>query len=159
MIDRNVHTIKTIPHFDGQQSVLGDLLVNFDEVPESYFLAESEIGAWQYLKGAKREERKKSNGEIFYYTEGPMSFPDPLDKPARTIITSEGGKTASRFKHVVLHNQKLRRLLPIELERANMFPDNHTASANDTKRAFFMGNALVVGVIERLGLTLSKLIS
>ena len=159
MIDRNVHTIKTIPHFDGQQSVLGDLLVNFDKVPESYFLAESEIAAWQYLKGAKREERKKSNGEIFYYTEGPMSFPDPLDKPARTIITSEGGKTASRFKHVVLHNQKLRRLLPIELERANMFPDNHTASANDTKRAFFMGNALVVGVIEKLGLTLSKLIN
>jgi DNA (cytosine-5)-methyltransferase 1 len=87
-----------------------------------------------------------------------MSFPDPLDKPARTIITSEGGKTASRFKHVINQEGKLRRLLPIELERANMFPDNHTEGANDTKRAFFMGNALVVGVIEKVGRTLSELL-
>ena len=56
-----------------------------------------------------------------------MSFPDPLDRPSRTIITGEGGKTASRFKHVVLQDDTLRRLTPIELERLNMFPDNHTA--------------------------------
>ena len=80
-----------------------------------------------------------------------MCFPDKLDKPMRTIITSEGGSTPSRFKHVIKDHGKHRRLVPIELERANMFPDDFTKLASDTKRSFFMGNALVVGVIEKLG--------
>jgi DNA (cytosine-5)-methyltransferase 1 len=37
-----------------------------------------------------------------------------------------------------------------------MFPDNHTEGASDIKRAFFMGNALVVGVIEKIGKGLIK---
>jgi DNA (cytosine-5)-methyltransferase 1 len=39
-----------------------------------------------------------------------------------------------------------------------MFPDNHTKleGISNTKRAFFMGNALVVGVIEKIGRTLSE---
>jgi DNA (cytosine-5)-methyltransferase 1 len=39
-----------------------------------------------------------------------------------------------------------------------MFPDNHTKmeGITDTKRAFFMGNALVVGVIEKIGIALNK---
>ena len=41
-------------------------------------------------------------------------------------------------------------MTPIELERAYMFPDNFTEEANDTKRSFFMGNALVVGIVEKL---------
>ena len=45
----------------------------------------------------------------------------------------------------------LRRLTPVELERLNMFPDNHTEGPTDGKRAFFMGNALVIGIVERLG--------
>ena len=80
-----------------------------------------------------------------------MSFPDSLDKPARTIITGEGGASASRFKHVINVNGRYRRLTPIELERANMFPDNHTLGLSDSKRAFLMGNALVIGIVERLG--------
>ena len=88
-----------------------------------------------------------------------MNFPDPLDKPSRTIITGEGGSSPSRFKHVVEVSGKQRRLTPVELERLNMFPDNHTFhnEATNTKRAFFMGNALVVGVIEKIGICLSKL--
>ena len=101
--------------------------------------------------------KRSKKGEIFYYVEGPMKFPDSLDKPARTIITSEGGVTPSRFKHVIKQYGKYRRLVPIELERANMFPDDHTALASDTKRSFFMGNALVVGVIEALGKSLFKM--
>lgn len=158
MLNRNVWTIKTKPIYKGKSTTLGNILVDAEIVPAEYFLSKNELDAWKYLKGSKKEERKKSNGEIFYYTEGPMSFPDPLDKPARTIITSEGGKTPSRFKHVVEQGGRYRRLLPIELERANMFPDNHTVLANDTKRAFFMGNALVVGVIEKLGIELKSLI-
>jgi DNA (cytosine-5)-methyltransferase 1 len=81
-----------------------------------------------------------------------MIFPDPLDKPSRTIITGEGGPSPSRFKHVVEQTKgKFRRLTPVELERINMFPDNHTEGITDTKRAFIMGNALVTGVIERIG--------
>jgi len=80
-----------------------------------------------------------------------MSFPDGLDKASRTIITGEGGASASRFKHVVHINGKHRRLTPIELERLNMFPDNHTTGVIDTKRAFLMGNALVIGVVEKIG--------
>jgi DNA (cytosine-5)-methyltransferase 1 len=157
MLNRDVWTAKTKPVYKGDEKTLRDILIDLKDVPEEYFLNEADLDAWRYLKGSKKEPRKKSNGEIFYYVEGPMAFPDPLSKPARTIITSEGGKTPSRFKHVVEQDKRYRRLVPIELERANMFPDNHTASANDTKRAFFMGNALVVGVIEKLGIKLTEL--
>jgi DNA (cytosine-5)-methyltransferase 1 len=87
-----------------------------------------------------------------------MTFPDALDKPSRTIITGEGGKSPSRFKHVIQTNDGYRRLLPIELERLNMFPDYHTQIEGmaDTKRAFFMGNALIVGVVEKIGIALTK---
>ena len=90
-----------------------------------------------------------------------MIYPDALDNASRTIITGEGGKSPSRFKHVVNSKRGLRRLTPIELERLNMFPDNHTQlqGISDTKRAFFMGNALVIGVIEKIGKELSKKIN
>jgi len=85
-----------------------------------------------------------------------MIFPDPTDKPSRTIVTGEGGSTPSRFKHVVkTENGRWRRLMPLELERLNMFPDNHTEGCTDIKRAFLMGNALVIGVIEKIGKELS----
>ena len=81
-----------------------------------------------------------------------MVFPDSRDKPSRTIVTGEGGASPSRFKHVIkTKSGRLRRLIPLELERLNMFPDNHTAGAPDIMRAFIMGNALVVGVITKLG--------
>ncbi len=82
-----------------------------------------------------------------------MAFPDGIDKPSRTIITGEGGAAPSRFKHVVLtESGRYRRLVPIELERLNMFPDNHTKGASDMRRAFLMGNALVTGIVERIGI-------
>jgi DNA (cytosine-5)-methyltransferase 1 len=90
-----------------------------------------------------------------------MIFPDSLDKASRTIITGEGGKSPSRFKHVIQSKFGVRRLTPIELERLNMFPDDHTKldGITDVKRAFFMGNALVVGVVEKISLTLSQMIN
>ena len=115
---------------------------------------------WKYLKGSKSELKvNKNQGYSYKYGEGRMAFPDALNKPSRTIITGEGGSGASRFKHVVKDGSKHRRLTPIELERLNMFPDNHTAhlEATNTKRAFFMGNALVVGVVEKIGECLQKL--
>lgn len=90
-----------------------------------------------------------------------MSFPDPVDRPSRTILTGEGGSTPSRFKHVVNQDGHLRRLHPIELERLNGFPDDWTREGTqgviqDGKRAFFMGNALVVGPIRMVGATLAE---
>ncbi len=157
MIDRKVYTIETTPNYEGPYSTLGDILIETKEVPKEYFIDPKDIEKWKYLKGAKNEIRvNKGSGFQYNYTEGSMVFPDPLDKPSRTIVTGEGGATASRFKHVVrTENGKLRRLTPLELERLNMFPDGHTAGASDVKRAFFMGNALVAGVIERVGIELA----
>ena len=85
-----------------------------------------------------------------------MIYPDDENMPSRTIITAEGGTTPSRFKHVIQTKDGLRRLTPVELERLNGFPDNHTKleGITDTKRAFFMGNALVCGVVEKIGINL-----
>lgn len=159
MVDRNVVTVKLQPVYDGKRVVLGDVLVKEKDVPEEFFISEQKLHAWSYLKGAKKEERKTSTGHVYHYAEGSMTFPDALDKPSRTIITGEGGSGASRFKHVIkTKSGKYRRLTPLELERLNMFPDNHTQldGVPDGKRAFMMGNALVVGAIQKVGESLSK---
>lgn len=157
MIDGNVTTIKTRPNYEGNYTILKDLIQN-GEVPADFYISPEEMDKWKYLKGPKKEMRKNAAGFEYNYSEGGMIFPDPLDKPSRTIITGEGGKSASRFKHVIHTPKGYRRLSPVELERLNMFPDDHTKmkGISDTKRAFFMGNALVVGVIEKIGENLYK---
>jgi DNA (cytosine-5)-methyltransferase 1 len=132
-------------------------LIDENNVPDEYFIPSSELPKWQFHKGAKSLERVKKDGTVYSYDEGPVSFPDSLDKPSRTIITGEGGRSPSRFKHVVLtESGKYRRLTPVELERLNGFPDNHTLidSVTDARRAFFMGNALVTGVVTRIAMVL-----
>ncbi|SDG64343.1 DNA (cytosine-5-)-methyltransferase [Epilithonimonas hungarica] len=158
ILNGKVTTVKTSPNYEGKRTLLKDILIPADEVPQEYFIDESEIDKWNYLKGAKKEVRQSADGFSYNYGEGAMIFPDNLESPSRTIITGEGGKSASRFKHVVRTNKGLRRLTPIELERLNMFPDDHTLleGVSDVKRAFFMGNALVVGVIEKIGEMLLK---
>lgn len=159
MIDRNVTTLHVLPDYDGPQVNLGDILIDEKDVPAEFFISEDKVGEWEYLKGAKKEERKTSSGHTYFYSEGSMTFPDALDKPSRTIITGEGGIGASRFKHVVkTPSGRLRRLTPIELERLDMFPDNHTQldGVSDGKRAFICGNALVVGAIELVGKSLAR---
>jgi DNA (cytosine-5)-methyltransferase 1 len=154
MIDRTVTTIKVSPVYNGKRAVLGDVLLDEKEVPEEFFIKEADIEKWKYLKGGKKEQRTTKSGHSYYYSEGPMIFPDPIDKPSRTIVTGEGGTTASRFKHVITTpSGRLRRLTPLELERLDMFPDNHTKleGVRDVTRAFIAGNALVVGVIKKLG--------
>ncbi|MDD2594751.1 MAG: DNA (cytosine-5-)-methyltransferase [Bacteroidales bacterium] len=156
MINRNVYTIETIPEYNGAHISLGDILVDESIVPDEYFISPSELEKWKYLKGSKSESRvNRSLGFEYKYSEGSMAFPDYLDRPSRTIITGEGGSGPSRFKHVIkTPNGRYRRLLPIELERLNMFPDNHTQEASDMRRAFLMGNALVTEIITRIGIVL-----
>lgn len=151
MMDREFLTFKSQPQYEGSYSKIKDILIKEKEVPDEYFIKDSKLPKWKYLKGAKNEERKRKDGKTFFYKEGALSFPDSIHKPSRTIITSEGGSSPSRSKHVIKPNGRLRRLTPVELERLNMFPDHHTKGATDNQRAFFMGNALVVGIIEKLG--------
>jgi len=167
MIDDKVYSSKGIANFDESKALhstrrktLKDILIDDSEVPESFYL-KGDMDKWKYMKGAKKEERKTTEGYVYNYSEGAMIFPDALDNASRTIVTGEGGATPSRFKHVVETKKGLRRLTPLELERLNMFPDNHTDCINstDAKRAFFMGNALVVGIVEGLGRSLKEEIS
>ena len=138
---------------------LGDVLQKDSEVDDEFFIPKSQWKAWEYLKGAKSIERvHKGSGTKYKYAEGSMAFPDLASNPSRTILTGEGGSTPSRFKHIIrTRDGGYRRLTPIELERLNGFPDDWTkfdADGNevaDGKRAFFMGNALVIGLIEKVG--------
>lgn len=146
-----VSTLASAPSYHSNGIVLSDILEK-GSVDSQYYITDTDLPKWEYLKGAKKEVRKTKAGYEYNYSEGSMVFPDALDQPSRTIITGEGGKSPSRFKHVVQTKNGLRRLSPIELERLNMFPENHTKleGVTDTKRAFFMGNALVIGIVEKI---------
>ena len=152
MIDGKVSTIKTEPNYEGKEVMLRDIIQN-GSIDKTFFIKNEDKDKWEYLKGAKKEKRVTKTGFEYNYSEGGMIYPDRLNKPSRTIITGEGGPSPSRFKHVIKTKQGLRRLTPIELERLNMFPDDHTKleGITDAKRAFFMGNALVVGIVEKIG--------
>lgn len=161
MRHREVFSVDTIPHYEGPVINLGDIVVDEEFVPEEFYISDEDLPRWQYEKGAKKIERTSKDGFQYTFSEGGMAFPDYLDRPSRTIITGEGGTAASRFKHVVLTpSGRYRRLIPLELERLNMFPDNHTLHQNvsDGRRAFLMGNALVCGIVAQVGKSLYRFI-
>lgn len=161
MCNRHVYSVDTQAVYEGTNMTLGGCLVDESLVPEEFFIPKNEVAKWQYEKGAKKIERTSKEGFKYTFSEGGMAFPDSLDKPSRTIITGEGGASASRFKHVVLTpSGRYRRLIPLELERLNMFPDNHTyhPEVSDGRRAFLMGNALVCGVVQEVGKSLYRFI-
>ena len=159
MMNRQVYSIDTIAVYDGPFQTLGGNLVDETFIPEDFFISEEDLPKWQYEKGAKKINRKSKEGFEYVFSEGGMAFPDYLDRPSRTMITAEGGTAPSRFKHVVsTPSGRYRRLIPIELERLNMFPDNHTLhpEVSDGRRAFLMGNALVCGIVEQIGKSLYR---
>lgn len=161
MARRWVFSADVEPHYEGTWLTLGGNLVDEDLVPDEYFISDEELPKWEYEKGPKKISRTSKEGFEYLYTEGGMAFPDYLDRPSRTIITGEGGAAPSRFKHVVkCKSGRHRRLIPLELERLNMFPDNHTyhPKVSNARRAFLMGNALVCGVVEQIGKSLYRAI-
>ena len=161
MVDGRIHTYKVEPVECKEITTLGDILEK-DEVDEKYFLLDEKLEKWTYLKGSKRIERTKPNGEKYYFSEGQLSFPDKLDVPARTMLTSES--TTNRSSHVVKDkvSGNLRTLTPVEAERIQMFPDNWTnidsKAMTERRRFFMMGNALVVGVVKKLGKSLEIIV-
>ena len=134
---------------------LGDILQK--DADEKYFLDDEKIEKWKYLKGAKHIERTSNTGHKYTFSEGAIPFPDSLDKPARTMLTSEG--TTNRSSHIVCdpQNDRIRILTPIETERIQGFDDDWTFGMPERMRYFCMGNALVVPMITKMGKTLNTI--
>lgn len=125
-----------------------------NNVEDRYYLGD-QLSKWEYLKGAKKIERTAKNGHKYIFSEGAIAFPDSIDLPARTMLTSES--SVNRSTHVVRDpgTGKLRLLTPLETERIQGFDDNWTNTGMPLRfRYFCMGNALVVPMITRMGRTL-----
>ena len=180
MKDGVVYTVKTTPDYHGKHITLGDIMDDGD-VDKKYFIPKKKLyytspdvthsdetkkrlskeqrQTWQYLKGAKKLPRKAANGHEYIFSEGPIAMIDAYDKPARTMLTSEGG--FSRTTHIVKDKKtgKVRLLTAEETERIQGFPTGHTkyclmngqvVEMPTNKRRFMMGNALVVDLIKQM---------
>ncbi|WP_321300015.1 DNA (cytosine-5-)-methyltransferase [uncultured Sphaerochaeta sp.] len=147
--------LHTVPVSVKDGLTLGDIL---DEVvDESFYLDDQDLEKWKYMKGSKREVRKTRDGFEYNYTEGAIPFPEFLDRPSRTMLTSES--TKNRSTHVIRdpHTNRLRLLTPQECEKLDGFEPGWTATGMPRRMRYFcMGNALVVGLIEKMGLMLLK---
>lgn len=187
MKDGVIYTIKTLPMYEGKQLTLGEIMENGD-VDQSYFIPEERLyytdpsvtrydetkgklskkerQTWQYLKGAKKLSRRSSNGHEYVFSEGAIEMLDSYDKPARTMLTSEG--SFSRTTHIVKDKKtgKVRLLTAAETERIQGFPTDHTkyclvngeeVEMPVNKRRFMMGNALVVDLVEDMERTLNDI--
>lgn len=161
-------TCNIIPTYQGKKHTLEDILQTKKDgiIPRDFFVSKEELEKWEIAKGAAKIDRIGMNRDTgmkdfaYQFSVGKMPTFDSLHKPIRTIITSEGGKSPSRTKHLIqipkLYKTNVesgtRRLTPLELERANGFPDNFTFNEkiSDNRRAFLMGNALVIGVVEEI---------
>ncbi|MDO4605133.1 MAG: DNA (cytosine-5-)-methyltransferase, partial [Helcococcus sp.] len=130
----------------------------FNSNIEKYIIDENKIEKWKYLKGRKKIERVSKTGHKYIYSEGSMAFPENLDSPARTMLTSES--TLNRSSHIIFDEnlKKYRTLTPVEAEKIQMFPANWTDTMPDRNRFFMMGNALVTGIISRLEPRLREII-
>ena len=156
MSDFRAVTCDAVEDYQGERKVLGDVIVPPEEVSEEFYVPENKLEKWRYLKGSKSEERTKRGADgtefTYHYSEGSMAFPDLLTNPSRTILTGEGGAGASRFKHIVEIDGRYRRLVPDELDQLQGFPKGWTDTGmSDGRRAFCMGNALVVSVPHIIG--------
>ena len=154
MVDGRVYTTKVTP-MEEKPITLGNLIEK--DVNEKYYIAEEKLSKWEYLKGAKKINRTSKTGHEYVFSEGPIAYPDPLDKPARTMLTSEG--TTNRSSHVVQDPETNRKriITPLEAERIQGFDDNWTACMPDRNRYFCMGNALVVPMVTRMGKILNNI--
>lgn len=144
----------------GAKKNLKDIIETKVDINNEYLiLNEDKYKKIEYMKASKKIERKKPNGEKYFYSEGAMNMFDDLNKASRTMLTSEG--TTNRSTHVIkLKDGKSRFLSPLECERLNGFDDNWTAEVMTNRQRYFcMGNALVVGVIKLIGESIDIIIN
>lgn len=150
-----IYTENTEPNYNGNFKTLGEVL---EKDVDIRFYLNGEIDDWNFMKGAKKIERVSKAGHKYFFSEGPIAFPDPIDKPARTMLTSESSK--NRSTHIIKDPQTggLRKITPVEAEKINGFPPNWTNTGMSERfRYFCMGNALVVGLIEKMGKELNNI--
>lgn len=158
MIEGQVVTKELEPKYESFHKALGDILEDPSDLPKSLYLSEDKVDKFRYLRGAKKFERTNSEGFTYTYSEGAMALVDSADLPSRTLLTSEG--VISRTTHLIEDGKGYRLLTALETERLQGFPDNWTkiklskgkeVVVSNTRRKYFMGNALVVEVVETLG--------
>lgn len=157
MRDGEIITTKAVEK-EEKPTMLGDILVKFAD--ERYYITSDKMAKWVYMKGAKKIPRKAATGHEYTFSEGPIAFPDPWDRPGRTMLTSEA--TTNRSTHIVCDpgTGRLRLLTPVEAERLQGFEDDWTDTGMpDRMRYFCMGNALVVPMITRMGKVLDDIIA
>lgn len=154
MRNGTIYTVDTNP-VEEEPITLGKIVQ--ENVDEKYNVTGEKLKKWEYLKGSKKLERTSRTGHTYIFSEGAIAFPDPLDKPARTMLTSEG--TTNRSSHIILDpkTKEYRILTPIETERIQGFNDDWTKNMPERMRYFCMGNALVVPMITRMGKTLNAI--
>lgn len=157
MHDGTIYTAKVVEK-EEPAILLGDILQH--NVEEKYYITGDKLAKWTYLKGAKKIPRITRDGHEYIFSEGPIAFPDPWDRPGRTMLTSES--TLNRSTHIVADpgTGRIRTLTPIEAERLQGFDDDWTKTGMpDRMRFFCMGNALVVPMITRMGRVLDEIVA
>lgn len=156
MSNRYVFTSKVV-EIEEQPVLLGDVLQG--DVDAKHYIPNSMMDRWKYLKGAKKIPRVSKTGYEYFFTEGAIAFPDPLDRPSRTLVTGEG--RTDRSSHVVTDpvTGQLRTLTAVETERLQCFDDDWTLGMPDNMRRFCMGNALVTQMVTRMGAVLDSIIA
>ena len=157
MCKDRIYTAKVIEQ-EEEPITLGKILQK--NVDDKFYITNEKMPKWTYLKGAKKIPRKSADGHEYMFSEGPIAFPDPWDRPGRTMLTSES--TLNRSTHVVSDpgTGRLRLLTPVEAERLQGFDDEWTNTGMpDRMRYFCMGNALVVPMITRMGRVLDTIIA
>lgn len=159
------YTIDTEPTFEETPIPLADILVPENEVPKNLYVTGKKLEKFKYLRGPKKIQRTSADGHQYIFSEGGMSPYDSIDLPGRTMLTSEG--SVNRSTHLLYINNKYRLITPIEAERMQDFPDDWTrykktssgeiAEVSYRMRMFFMGNALVTGIVKRIGKELKEI--
>lgn len=161
MIDGEVSHSKIITISESKYTLskVLDVAKEYNTSLDEFVVEDEKLEKWKYLKGSKKIERTSANGHKYIYSEGSMSFPENIDEPARTMLTSEG--TTNRSSHIIYDKdiKKYRILTPVECELIQMFPPNWTDTMPRRNRYFMMGNALVTGIISRLEPRLKEIIS
>ena len=160
-----VYTADTEALGDESPIPLKEIIIPESLVDEKYYISGEKLEKFKYLRGAKKLIRVAANGHEYTYSEGGMSEYDSLDLPGRTMLTSEG--LVNRSTHLLKIYDKYRLITPIEAERMQDFPDDWTKYkrtftgevevVSDRMRMFFMGNALVTGIVTRIGLELKAI--
>jgi len=157
MINGKIYTKKTTPIYVEPTKLID--VIQTSNINKSYYLTREQKEKFEYLRGSKKIPRTAKNGKEYIYSEGAMSPVDSLELPGRTMLTSEG--SINRSTHIIddPKNNKRRTLTPIECERLNEFPDDWTNTMPEKRRYFMMGNALVTGIINKLGVIINSIIN